>query len=100
MSEIKSVSVSDMQVSFWLATTFLNPIHRISNFDPVYSETDSAVLNLRNRSWIRLVIIVTTNASEAALEKVNTDLHRFCLVSKVIRNSGAQIEKIWHVTRF
>ncbi len=86
MSEIKSVSVSDMQVSFWLATTFFKPdVHRISNFDLVYSGNDSAVLNFRNRSWIRLVIMVTTNASEVALEKVNTDLHRFSPVSKVIR---------------
>jgi len=30
-----------------LATTFFKPdVHRISNFDPVYSENDSAVLNL------------------------------------------------------
>jgi hypothetical protein len=68
-------------------------VHRISNFDPVCSENDSAVVNLKNRSWIRLVINVTANASEAALEKVKTDLHRFCPVSKVIRNSGTQIEK-------
>jgi len=49
---------------------------------------------------IRLVIKVTTNASEAELEKVKTDLHRFCPVSKVIRNSGTQIEEVWNVTRF
>jgi organic hydroperoxide reductase OsmC/OhrA len=49
---------------------------------------------------IRLVINVTTNASETELEKVKTDLHRFCPVSKVIRNSGTQIEEVWNVTRF
>ena len=49
---------------------------------------------------IRLVINVTTNASEAEFEKVKTDLHRFCPVSKVIRNSGTQIEEVWNVTRF
>ena len=39
-----------MQVSFWLATTFFkHDVHRISNFDPVYSENDSAVLNLINQ---------------------------------------------------
>ena len=47
ISEIKSLSVSDVRVSFLLATTFFKPdVHRISNFDPVYSENDSAVLNL------------------------------------------------------
>ena len=49
---------------------------------------------------IRLVINVTTNASEAEFEKVKTDLHRFCPVSKVIRNSGTHIEEVWNVTRF
>jgi putative redox protein len=48
---------------------------------------------------IRLVINVTTDASEADIEKVKTDLHRFCPVSKVIRNSGTEIEEIWNVTR-
>jgi len=49
---------------------------------------------------IRLVISVATNATEAELEKVKTDLHRFCPVSKVIRNSGTPIEEVWNVTRF
>jgi len=49
---------------------------------------------------IRLVINVATNATEAEVEKVKTDLHRFCPVSKVIRNSGTQIEEVWNVTRF
>ena len=49
---------------------------------------------------IRLVINVATNAPEAEVEKVKTDLHRFCPVSKVIRNSGTQIEEVWNVTRF
>lgn len=48
---------------------------------------------------IRLVINVTTDASDEQMEKVKTDLHRFCPVSKVIRNSGTQIEEIWNVTR-
>ncbi|MGD9925684.1 MAG: OsmC family protein [Pseudorhodoplanes sp.] len=48
---------------------------------------------------IRLVINVTTNAGEDSIEKVKTDLHRFCPVAKVIRNSGTQIEEIWNVTR-
>lgn len=48
---------------------------------------------------IRLVINVTTDAGEAELEKIKADLHRFCSVSKVVRNSGTEIEEIWNVTR-
>src|SRR5262249_49830883 len=48
---------------------------------------------------IRLVINVTTNASAADLEKVKADLHRFCPVSKVIRNSGTELEEVWNVAR-
>ncbi|MGE3991523.1 OsmC family protein [Pseudorhodoplanes sp.] len=48
---------------------------------------------------IRLVINVTTNASDDSLERVKTDLHRFCPIAKVIRNSGTQIEEVWNVTR-
>lgn len=48
---------------------------------------------------IRMVISVTTNASDDSLERVKTDLHRFCPVAKVIRNSGTQIEEVWNVTR-
>jgi hypothetical protein len=42
---------------------------------------------------------VTTNASGADMEKVKADLHRFCPVSKVVRNSGTQLEEVWNVTR-
>jgi putative redox protein len=48
---------------------------------------------------IRLLINVTTDASEAAMEKVKADLHRFCPVSKVIRNAGTELEEVWNVTR-
>ena len=48
---------------------------------------------------IRLVINVTTDASEADVEKVKADLHRFCPIAKVVRNSGTRIEEIWNVTR-
>jgi uncharacterized OsmC-like protein len=48
---------------------------------------------------IRLVINVTTDASEADVEKVKADLPRFCPVSKVIRNSGTKLEEVWNVTR-
>lgn len=48
---------------------------------------------------IRLMINVTTDASEADMEKVKADLHRFCPVSKVVRNAGTELEEIWSVTR-
>jgi uncharacterized OsmC-like protein len=48
---------------------------------------------------IRLVINVTTDASEGNIEKVKGDLHRFCPVSKVVRNSGTELEEIWNVMR-
>lgn len=48
---------------------------------------------------IRLLINVTTGASEADLDKVKADLHRFCPLAKVIRRSGTELEEVWTVTR-
>lgn len=48
---------------------------------------------------IRLVINLTTNASDDSIQKVKADLNRFCPVAKVIRNAGTQIEEVWNVTR-
>jgi len=48
---------------------------------------------------IRLIINVTTDASEADVEKVKADLHRFCPISKVVRNSGTELEEVWNVVR-
>jgi putative redox protein len=48
---------------------------------------------------IRLVINITTRASDAQLEQVKADLHRYCPISKVIRNAGTQIEEVWNVKR-
>lgn len=48
---------------------------------------------------IRLVINVTTDGSDADMEKVKADLHRFCPVSKVIRNAGTEIEEVWNLKR-
>jgi putative redox protein len=48
---------------------------------------------------IRLVITVTTDASEADVEKVKADLHRFCPIAKVVRNSGTELEEVWNVAR-
>jgi putative redox protein len=48
---------------------------------------------------IRLIINVATDGSDAAVENVKADLHRFCPVSKVIRHSGTLIEEVWNVAR-
>jgi organic hydroperoxide reductase OsmC/OhrA len=48
---------------------------------------------------IRLVINLTTDASDEDMENVRADLHRFCPLAKVIRNAGTPIEEVWNVTR-
>ncbi len=48
---------------------------------------------------IVLNINVTTSASDADMDKVKTELPRFCPVSKVIRESGTVIEEVWNVAR-
>lgn len=48
---------------------------------------------------IRLHIAVTTDASEADMEKVKADLRRFCPISKVVRNAGTEVEEVWDVSR-
>jgi putative redox protein len=48
---------------------------------------------------IRLVINVTTDASDDSMENVKADLHRFCPVAKVFRKAGTAIEEVWNITR-
>lgn len=48
---------------------------------------------------IRLSIAIETDADDERVELMKADLHRFCPVSKVIRNSGTQIEEVWTVRR-
>ncbi len=48
---------------------------------------------------IKLFINLTTSADAASIEKVKTDLPRFCPVSKVIRHSGTVVEEISTITR-
>ena len=48
---------------------------------------------------IRLIINITSDTSEVDIEKVKTDLHRFCPVARVIRNDGTKIEEVWNVKR-
>jgi organic hydroperoxide reductase OsmC/OhrA len=54
---------------------------------------------LKCRFQKSVLIDATTAASEADLEKVKADLHRFCPISKVLRNSGTELEEVWKVTR-
>ena len=48
---------------------------------------------------IVLTINLRTGASEAEMEKVKTELPKFCPVSKLIREAGTVIEEVWNVTR-
>ena len=48
---------------------------------------------------IRLMINLTTAASDAQVDRVKSDLGKFCPVSKVIRQSGTKLEEIWNITR-
>jgi uncharacterized OsmC-like protein len=48
---------------------------------------------------ITLRIDVTTGAEEVAIEKLKTDLAKFCPVSKVIRRSGSKLTEVWTISR-
>lgn len=48
---------------------------------------------------IELKIEITTNAIDSSIEKLKTDLRKFCPISKIIRQSGTQITEVWSVRR-
>ena len=48
---------------------------------------------------IVLTVNVRTDASDAEMEKVKTELPMYCPVSKVIREAGTEIEEVWNVTK-
>lgn len=48
---------------------------------------------------IRLRIELTTDAGDDAIEKVKTDLRKFCPISKVLRQAGTEIIEDWVVNR-
>lgn len=48
---------------------------------------------------IVLTITAKSDADPAALEKVKTDLGRFCPIAKVIRAAGTEIVQIWNISR-
>lgn len=48
---------------------------------------------------ITLKIDIATDSDAAAVEKVKTDLQKFCAVSKVLREAGTEISELWTVRR-
>jgi uncharacterized OsmC-like protein len=48
---------------------------------------------------IVLTISGKADVDEATLEKVKTDLGKFCPIAKVIRGSGTVIEEIWNISK-
>jgi len=48
---------------------------------------------------IRLTINLTTSVDARQVERVKSDLGRFCPVPKVIRQSGTNLTEIWNITR-
>ena len=48
---------------------------------------------------IRQVITVTTDADEADIRKVETELPKFCPVSKLFRQAGTKVTDEWIVNR-
>ena len=48
---------------------------------------------------IRLTINLTTPATDTQVERLKSDLGRYCPVSKVIRQSGTKLQEIWNITR-
>jgi putative redox protein len=48
---------------------------------------------------IVIAIEATTDADDAALDKVKKDLPRFCPVSKVMSQSGSKVSEVWTINR-
>jgi len=48
---------------------------------------------------INLKIEMTTDADDAAVEKVKADLRKFCPVAKVLRQAGTTIDETWTIKR-
>ena len=46
-----------------------------------------------------LTISGKSDVDPETLEKVKTDLGRFCPIAKVIRAAGTEIEEIWEISR-
>jgi len=48
---------------------------------------------------IRLTINLTTPATDTEVQRLKSDLGKYCPVSKVIRQSGTKLQEIWNITR-
>ena len=48
---------------------------------------------------ITLTISGKSSADAATIEKVKTDLAKFCPIAKVIRAAGTEIEEIWNIEK-
>jgi len=48
---------------------------------------------------IMLKIEVTTGADDDAMERVKTDLQKFCPIAKVLRKAGTTITEFWTIKR-
>ncbi|MDH4188398.1 MAG: OsmC family protein [Nitrospira sp.] len=48
---------------------------------------------------VDLSIDMTTSANADEIEKIKTDLRRFCPVAKMIRSAGTTINEVWNITR-
>lgn len=48
---------------------------------------------------INLNIVVTTDADDERMERVQTDLRKFCPVAKVLRQAGTTINENWTIER-
>ncbi|HVB81537.1 MAG TPA: OsmC family protein [Candidatus Binataceae bacterium] len=48
---------------------------------------------------IKLVINLRTDADAGGIARLKSDLGRFCPVSKILRQSGTEIEEVWNVNQ-
>lgn len=48
---------------------------------------------------VQVLIAVTTDADDAAMAKVQSELPKFCPVSKVMRQAGSNVTDVWTVNR-
>lgn len=46
---------------------------------------------------IEITIDVTTDGGDAAIERLRTDLRKFCPVSKILRQAGTSITEVWNL---
>lgn len=48
---------------------------------------------------IKLTVELNTDADDKTMEALKADLHRFCPISKVIRQSGTRITETWKIRK-